>query len=155
MKLHELKPAPGAHRSKKRVGRGTGSGIGKTSGRGTKGTGARRQVPAWFEGGQMPLYRRLPKLKGFSNARFKVTYQPVNLDAIAKVFEAGATVDPIALQAKGLIHKAKDRVKVLGRGDIDKALTIKAHAFSGTAKEKIAAAGGTAETLPVRSTDTQ
>jgi len=147
MKLHHLKPAPGAHRSKKRVGRGTGSGIGKTSGRGTKGTGARNNVPAWFEGGQMPLYRRLPKLKGFSNERFKITYQPVNLDAIAKEFEAGAVVDPAALQAKGLIRKAKDRVKVLGRGKLDKTLTIKAHAFSNTAKDKIAAAGGTAETL--------
>lgn len=147
MKLHHLKPAPGAHKSKKRVGRGTGSGIGKTSGRGTKGTGARRQVPAWFEGGQMPLYRRLPKLKGFSNARFKVTYQPVNLDDIAEQFESGAVVDPIALEAKGLIRKSKDKVKVLARGDVDKALTVKAHAFSGAAKEKITAAGGSAETL--------
>jgi large subunit ribosomal protein L15 len=150
MKLHHLKPAPGAHKSKKRVGRGIGSGVGKTAGRGTKGTGARNKVPVWFEGGQMPLYRRLPKLKGFSNAPFKVEYQAVNLDAIGTLFSAGETVDPAALQAKGLIRKASGKVKVLGRGDISTALTIKAHAFSGTAKEKIAAAGGTVETLEGR-----
>lgn len=150
MKLHHLKPAPGAHKSKKRVGRGIGSGLGKTSGRGTKGTGARNQVPVWFEGGQMPLYRRLPKLKGFSNHPFKTVYQPVNLDAISERFTAGETVDPAALEAKGLIRKASDKVKVLGRGQLAVAVTIKAHAFSATAKDKIAAAGGTVETLEGR-----
>jgi len=147
MKLHHLKPAPGAHKTKKRVGRGIGSGVGKTAGRGTKGTGARNKVPVWFEGGQMPLYRRLPKLKGFSNHPFKVTYQPVNLDAISALFTAGEIVDPIALESKGLIRKANDKVKVLGRGELTVAVTVKAHAFSGAAKDKIAAAGGTAETL--------
>jgi large subunit ribosomal protein L15 len=104
-------------------------------------------VPVWFEGGQMPLYRRLPKLKGFSNHPFKVVYQPVNLDAISSLFTAGETVDPASLEAKGLIRKAKDKVKVLGRGNLTVAVTVKAHAFSGAAKDKIAAAGGSAEKL--------
>jgi large subunit ribosomal protein L15 len=150
MKLHHLKPAPGAHKPKKRVGRGIGSGLGKTAGRGTKGTGARNKVPVWFEGGQMPLYRRLPKLKGFSNHPFKTEYQPVNLDAIGERFTAGETVDPASLRQRGLIRKENAKVKILGRGELNVAVTIKAHAFSGTAKEKIAAAGGTVETLEGR-----
>lgn len=147
MKLHHLRPAPGAHRKKKRVGRGTGSGHGKTSTRGTKGTGARGTVPAWFEGGQMPLYRRLPKLKGFSNHPFKVEYQPVNLSSISERFTAGETVEPATLKAKGLVRTTRSKIKILGRGSLEVAVTIKAHAFSASAREKIAAAGGTVEQI--------
>lgn len=146
MKLHHLRPAPGAHKKAKRVGRGHGSGRGKTSGRGTKGTGARNTVPIWFEGGQMPLHRRLPKLGGFSNARFKVEYIPVNVEAL-NGFGAGATVDPAALRDKGVVRRGRGKVKILGRGDVTVALTVKAHAFSETAREKITAAGGTVEVL--------
>lgn len=146
MKLHHLRPAPGAHRKAKRVGRGHGSGKGKTSGRGTKGTGARNTVAPWFEGGQMPLHRRLPKLPGFSNARFKTEYVPVNLDALS-VFAAGSTVDPDALRAKGILRKKRSSVKILGSGELNVALTVKAHAFSESARAKITAAGGSVETL--------
>lgn len=146
MKLHHLRPAPGAHRKAKRVGRGHGSGRGKTSGRGTKGTGARNTVHPWFEGGQMPLQRRLPKLGGFSNERFKVEYIPVNVEALGK-FAAGATVDPAALRAQGVVREGRGQVKILGRGDVTVALTVKAHAFSETARAKITAAGGTVEVL--------
>lgn len=146
MKLHHLRPAPGAHKKARRVGRGHGSGRGKTSGRGTKGSGARTTVPVWFEGGQMPLQRRLPKLGGFSNARFKVTYLPVNVEALNS-FSSGATVTPEALRSAGLVRKSRGQVKILGRGDVTVALTVKAHAFSETAKAKITAAGGTVEVL--------
>lgn len=146
MKLHHLRPAPGAHTKAKRVGRGHGSGKGKTSGRGTKGTGARNTVHPWFEGGQMPLQRRLPKLAGFSNAIFKVTYQPVNVEAL-NAFAAGSTVDPDALRAKGIVRKSRGEVKILGRGDVSVALTVKAHAFSESARTKITAAGGSVEVL--------
>ena len=146
MKLHHLRPAPGAHKKARRVGRGHGSGRGKTSGRGTKGSGARTTVPVWFEGGQMPLQRRLPKLGGFSNARFKVTYLPVNVEALNK-FGAGATVTPESLRDAGLVRKSRGQVKILGRGDVSVALTVKAHAFSESAKAKITAAGGTVEVL--------
>ena len=146
MKLHHLRPAPGARRPKKRKGRGEAAGKGKTAGRGTKGTGARNTVPIWFEGGQMPIHRRLPKLGGFSNAPFKTTYQPVNVGDLAK-FDAGATVDPDALRARGVVRKSRGKVKVLGRGEISVALTVKAHAFSESAKAKITAAGGTVEVL--------
>lgn len=146
MKLHHLRPAPGAHKKARRVGRGHGSGRGKTSGRGTKGSGARTTVPVWFEGGQMPLQRRLPKLGGFSNARFKVTYLPVNVEALNS-FGSGATVTPEALRRAGLVRKSRGQVKILGRGDVTVALTVKAHAFSETAKAKITAAGGTVEVL--------
>ncbi len=146
MKLHHLRPAPGAHKKAKRVGRGHGSGKGKTSGRGTKGTGARNTVHPWFEGGQMPLQRRLPKRAGFSNAVFKKTYLPVNV-AELNDFGAGATVDPEALRAKGIVRKSRGDVKILGRGDVTVAITVKAHAFSETAREKITAAGGTVEVL--------
>jgi large subunit ribosomal protein L15 len=146
MKLHHLRPAPGAHKKAKRVGRGHGSGRGKTSGRGTKGSGARTTVPVWFEGGQMPLQRRIPKLGGFSNIPFKVTYLPVNVEQL-NTFGAGATVTPELLREKRLVRKSRGRVKILGRGDITVALTVKAHAFSDSAKEKITAAGGTIEVL--------
>ena len=146
MKLHHLRPAPGAHKKARRVGRGHGSGRGKTSGRGTKGTGARNTVQPWFEGGQMPLQRRLPKLGGFSNYRFKVTYLPVNVEDL-NTFGAGATVDPAALRDKGVIRKSRGEIKILGRGEVTVALTVKAHAFSETARNKITAAGGTAEVI--------
>src|SRR5437870_6723971 len=146
MKLHHLRPAPGAHRKTRRVGRGHGSGRGKTSGRGSKGTGARNTVAPWFEGGQMPLQRRLPKLGGFSNAPFKVEYTPVNVERLNS-FAAGTMVDPQALKTKGIVRKARERVKILGRGDVSVALTVKAHAFSESARQKITAAGGTVELL--------
>lgn len=145
MKLHHLRPAPGARTKARRVGRGHGSGRGKTSGRGTKGTGARNSVPAWFEGGQMPLSRRLPKLGGFTNPN-RVEYVPVNVEAL-NAFPAGATVDPDALRARGIVRRKGRQVKVLGRGDVTVALTVRAHAFSESARAKIAAAGGTVEVL--------
>ncbi len=144
MKLHHLKPAPGARKSRIRVGRGEGGKRGKTAGRGTKGTGARKNTPAWFEGGQMPLYRRLPKLKGFKN-RNKVTYVVVNVDRLGG-FTKGTTVGPDEMRAAGLI-KSRGKVKVLGEGTIDKALTVRAHAFSVGAIERIEAAGGTVEVI--------
>lgn len=145
MKLHHLRPAPGAHRRKIRVGRGEASGKGKTAGRGTKGTGARNTVPLWFEGGSMPLQRRLPKLGGFSSPN-RVEYTPVNVEALNR-FPAGSTVDPAVLREAGLVRKAKKPVKILGRGDVTVALTVKAHAFSESAQAKIAAAGGSIEKL--------
>jgi large subunit ribosomal protein L15 len=144
LKLHHLRPAPGAKTAKTRVGRGEGS-KGKTAGRGTKGTKARYQVPAAFEGGQMPLHMRLPKLKGFKN-RFRTEYQVVNLDKIADRFPQGGTVGVEDLVAKGLVRD-NNLVKVLGGGDLSVALQVTAHAFSGSAKEKITAAGGTATEL--------
>ena len=142
LKVHHLKPAPGSHTKKTRVGRGDGS-KGKTAGRGTKGTGARKNVPTYFEGGQMPYQRRVPKLKGFSNPNRK-EYAPVNIEVLATYFDAEVT--PEALYAHGLAHKGRP-VKVLGRGQLDKALTVRAHAFSAAAKAKIEAAGGRIETL--------
>ena len=139
LKVHHLRPAPGAHKPKTRVGRGEGS-KGKTAGRGTKGTKARYQVPVRFEGGQMPLHMRLPKLKGFKN-RFRTEYQVVNLDKIAERFPSGGTVGVEDLVGKGLVRD-NSLVKVLGGGDLSVALQVTAHAFSGSAKEKIAAAGG-------------
>lgn len=144
MKLHHLRPAPGAKTKATRVGRGHGSGKGKTSGRGTKGTGARNTVQPWFEGGQMPLARRLPKLGGFSNALFKDVYQAVNVEAL-NGFAAGTVVDPAALKDAGIVRRARDEIKILGRGELTVALTVKAHAFSKSAREKIAAAGGSVE----------
>jgi large subunit ribosomal protein L15 len=146
VKLHHLRPAPGARRPKRRKGRGEAAGRGKTAGRGTKGSGARTSVPIWFEGGQMPLHRRLPKLGGFSNAPFKVTYIPVNVEDLNR-FNAGSTVDPAVLRDRGVVRRTRGKVKILGRGEISVALTVKAHAFSESAKAKIAAAGGTAEVL--------
>lgn len=145
MKLHHLRPAPGAHQKAKRVGRGHGSGKGKTSGRGTKGSGARTTVPIWFEGGQMPLQRRLPKRAGFTN-RNRVEFHPINVEAL-NTFGAGTTVDPGVLRVRGLVRKSRGPVKILGRGEITVALTVRAEAFSQTARDKITAAGGTVEVL--------
>jgi large subunit ribosomal protein L15 len=139
LKLHHLRPAPGAKTAKTRVGRGEAS-KGKTAGRGTKGTKARYQVPSSFEGGQMPLHMRLPKLKGFKNP-FKVEFQVVNLDRIAALFPDGGTVGVEDLVAKGAVRDNAP-VKVLGSGEISVAVQVSAHAFSAAAKEKIAAAGG-------------
>jgi large subunit ribosomal protein L15 len=144
LKVHHLRPAPGAKTAKTRVGRGTGS-KGKTAGRGTKGTKARYQVPVGFEGGQMPLHMRLPKLKGFRN-RFGTTYQVVNAGRIAELFPQGGEVGPEELVAAGAVRKGA-LVKVLGTGDVDISLQVTAHAFSGSARDKIAAAGGTATEL--------
>jgi large subunit ribosomal protein L15 len=141
LKLHHLRPAPGAKTAKTRVGRGEAS-KGKTAGRGTKGTKARYQVPAAFEGGQMPIHMRLPKLKGFKNP-FKVDFQVVNLDRINELFPEGGAVTVEDLVAKGAVRKGQP-VKVLGQGDISVAVQVTADRFSGSAKEKIAAAGGTA-----------
>jgi large subunit ribosomal protein L15 len=145
LKIHHLRPAPGSHTPKTRVGRGEAS-KGKTAGRGTKGTKARGQVAGGFEGGQMPLHRRLPKLKGFSNLRFKTTYQVVNLDRLAALYPKGGDVGPEDLAAKGAV-RAGQLVKVLGSGDAVKGLRVTAHAFSATAREKITAAGGTVTEL--------
>ncbi len=139
LKVHHLRPAPGAHTPKTRVGRGEGS-KGKSAGRGTKGTGARKQVPASFEGGQMPLHMRVPKLKGFRNP-FRVEYQVVNLDRLAALFPEGGAVDPDGLAAKGAVRRGLP-VKVLGNGEVGVALQVSAHAFSGTAATKITSAGG-------------
>ena len=144
LKLHHLRPAPGAKTAKTRVGRGEGS-KGKTAGRGTKGTKARYQVPVAFEGGQMPIHMRLPKLKGFKNP-FKVTFQVVNLERIASLFPDGGTIGVDELVAKGAVRKGQP-VKVLGQGDLSVAVQVTADRFSGSAKEKIAAAGGTATEL--------
>jgi large subunit ribosomal protein L15 len=144
LKVHHLRPAPGAKTAKTRVGRGEGS-KGKTAGRGTKGTKARYQVPASFEGGQMPIHMRLPKLKGFKNP-FKVEFQVVNLDRINELFPEGGTVGVEDLVAKGAVRDGQP-VKVLGQGDISVAVQVSAHAFSASAKEKIAAAGGSATEL--------
>jgi len=141
LKLHHLRPAPGAKTAKTRVGRGEAS-KGKTSGRGTKGTKARYQVPAAFEGGQMPIHMRLPKLKGFKNP-FKVEFQVVNLDRINDLFPEGGDVTVESLVAKGAVRDGKP-VKVLGQGDISVKVDVTVQAFSGAAKEKIEAAGGTA-----------
>jgi large subunit ribosomal protein L15 len=145
MKVHELQPAPGSNKARKRVGRGIGGKGGKTAGRGTKGQKARNTIPASFEGGQMPLHMRVPKLKGFTNP-FRVEYQAINLDTI----EASGLdeVDPGSLYEKGLVGKAA-LVKVLGRGEVSRKVTVKAHAFSKSAEEAITAAGGTVERLPL------
>ena len=144
LKVHHLRPAPGAKKAKQRVGRGEAS-KGKTAGRGTKGTKARYQVPAAFEGGQMPIHMRLPKLKGFKN-RFRTEYQVVNLDKIVERFPDGGTIGVDDLVAKGLVRD-NNLVKVLGGGDLTVALQVTAHAFSGSAKEKITAAGGSVTEL--------
>lgn len=139
IKLHDLRPAKGANKPKTRVGRGEAS-KGKTAGRGTKGTKARKQVPAAFEGGQMPLHMRLPKLKGFKNPN-KVVFQVVNVADLAEAFPKGGEVSVADLVAKGLVRKNQP-VKVLGNGDISVAVNVTANKFSGSAKEKIEAAGG-------------
>ena len=140
LKLHHLRPAPGAKTAKTRVGRGEGS-KGKTAGRGTKGTKARYQVPVAFEGGQMPIHMRLPKLKGFRNP-FKVEFQVVNLDRINELFPEGGSITVEDLVSKGAVRDGHP-VKVLGQGDITVSVQVTATAFSSSAKEKIEAAGGT------------
>jgi large subunit ribosomal protein L15 len=145
IKVHHLRPAPGAKTAKTRVGRGEGS-KGKTAGRGTKGTKARYQVPARFEGGQMPLHMRLPKMKGFKNKN-KVVFQVVNLDRLAELFPNGGEIGPLELADAGAVRRGQP-VKVLGSGELGGvALQVSAHAFSESAKEKIAAAGGSATEL--------
>jgi large subunit ribosomal protein L15 len=145
MKLHHLRPAEGASKDRKRVGRGRAGVRGKTAGRGTKGTGARKDVPAWFEGGQMPLQRRVPKLKGFTNPNRR-EFAVVNVAVLGTYYPAGTEVTPEALYQHGLVHKGLP-VKILARGELDHALTVKAHAFSAAAKAKIEQAGGSAEVL--------
>ena len=145
MKLNELKPADGARSKEKRVGRGRSSGHGKTSTRGQKGQHARNTTRPGFEGGQMPLVRRIPKLGGFKNID-KVYFELVNVGNLND-FKTGAAVDPAVLCEKGLIKKADKQVKILGDGDIKVAVNVKAHAFSKSAKSKIEAAGGSAEEI--------
>ena len=144
IKVHDLKPAPGSKRPKRRVGRGIAGKGGKTAGRGMKGQGARDTIKPGFEGGQLPLAQRIPKLKGFKNP-FRVEYVVVNLDTLAD-FD-GDQVNPDTLRAKGLVHK-HGLVKVLGRGELTRKLTVRAHAFSASARQAIESAGGTVEVIP-------
>jgi len=148
MKLHDLRPDEGAKKNRKRVGRGISAGQGKTAGRGTKGTGARRGggKGPYFEGGQLPLVRRLPFKRGFNNI-FRIEYQEVNLDTLAERFAAGDTVTPETLAEKGLIRKAEQPVVILGRGELNIKLAVKAHRFSKSAQEQIEKAGGSVETI--------
>ncbi|MCI7551206.1 MAG: 50S ribosomal protein L15 [Actinomycetaceae bacterium] len=139
IKIHDLRPAPGSNKAKTRVGRGEGS-KGKTAGRGTKGTKARYQVRAGFEGGQMPMHMRLPKLRGFKNPN-KVVFQVVNLDQLSELFADGGKITVDDLVAKGAVRSG-ERVKVLGNGDISAKVDVEVHAWSASAKEKIEAAGG-------------
>jgi large subunit ribosomal protein L15 len=145
VKIHDLAPAPGANRSRKRVARGIGGKGGKTAGKGTKGQKARDTVPAWFEGGQLPLVQRVPKKRGFKNP-FRVEYAVVNLDALEAA--EGSDIDPGTLRSQGLVHK-HGLVKVLGRGELTRKINVKAHAFSKSAEDAITAAGGTIEKLPL------
>ena len=147
MSLNNLRPPKGAKHAKKRVGRGPGSGHGKTASRGSKGAKSRSgfRFKRGFEGGQMPLHRRVPK-RGFHNP-FRTEYAVVNLDTLAERFEAGVSVTPELLREQGLVRESGKLIKVLGRGDITKALTVRAHKFSGSAAGKIAAAGGVAEVI--------
>lgn len=154
LRLHDLAPPPGSARKRRRVARGTAGKGGKTAGRGTKGARARGTIPAWYEGGQLPLHMRVPKQKGFKNP-FRVSYQPVNLDTLA---ECGLDdITPEALLERGLVSKgrkgstgasASAMVKVLGRGEINRPVSVKAHAFSASARAAIEAAGGSVEILP-------
>lgn len=150
MRLHDLKPRPGAKHRRKRLGQGESSGHGKTSGRGGKGQTARSgsSIRIGFEGGQMPLIRRIPK-RGFNNARFATLYIPVNVTAL-NVFEEGARVDESTLRAAGLVNGRGDGVKVLGDGDLSRKLTVCAHAFSSSARAKIEAKGGTCELVAAK-----
>ena len=151
MKLHDLHPAEGAKKSRKRVGRGISAGQGKTAGRGTKGQKARSggNVPPYFEGGQLPLVRKLPFVRGYNFFNpYKVEFEPVNLDELAARFEEGDEVSPKTLAAVGLIKHEDDLVVVLGRGEIDRALEIRAHRISESARTKVEEAGGSVELLP-------
>ncbi len=154
MRLHDLKPRPGARHRRKRLGQGESSGHGKTSGRGGKGQTARSgsSIRIGFEGGQMPLIRRIPK-RGFNNARFATRYLPVNVDALNR-FEDGARVDESALRAAGLANGNADGVKILGDGELSKKLTVSASAFSAAARAKIEAKGGTCEILSRKPAET-
>jgi large subunit ribosomal protein L15 len=153
MKLHELRPAEGSTKKRKRVGRGISAGQGKTAGRGTKGQGARSGggKGQYFEGGQLPLVRRLPFKRGFNNI-FRIEYQEVNVDDLANAFGAGDVVTPVELAAKGLIRKPTDPVVILGRGELGVALSVQAHRFSKSAQQKIEQAGGSVETLELELT---
>ena len=146
MKLGELHAPKGANRPRKRVGRGIGSGNGKTCGRGAKGQRARGSVPAGFEGGQTPLHKRLPQKRGFTN-RFRKEYAIVNLGRLATVFESGAEVTPEILLERRIVRKLKHGIKILGVGELSHPLTVRAHGFSKSAEEKLRAAGGTAEVI--------
>ena len=149
MKLNDLRPDPGSKKKRKRVGRGISAGQGKTAGRGTKGQNARSGggVPPYFEGGQLPLARRLPYKRGFNRPN-KIIYQPVNVVDLAG-FEEGTEVDPVVLTVVGLLQSPEEPVVILGVGEIDVALTIRAHRFSKSARKKIEDAGGTVEILPL------
>lgn len=145
IKIHHLRPAPGSKTDKTRVGRGEGS-KGKSAGRGTKGSKARKNIPAWFEGGQIAIHMKLPKMKGFRNKN-KVVFQVVNLDRLAELFPDGGDVGPLELVSAGAVRKGQP-VKVLGTGELGGvALNLTAHAFSGAAREKVVAAGGSARVL--------
>ena len=146
MQLHELAPAPGSHRGRRRVARGTGGKGGKTAGRGTKGQKARTQVKPGFEGGQLPLTQRIPKLRGFANP-FRVEYNVVNLDDLERLAPEGGTVTPEILKESGAVHH-KGLVKVLGRGELTRKLSVSAHAFSASAREAIERAGGSVTVVP-------
>ena len=148
MKLHELRPAKGSKKRRQRAGRGDSSGRGKTAGRGTKGQKARSggNLPPYFEGGQLPLVRRLPRRRGFTNI-FKTQFTAVNLDRLNERFDEGDEVNPTTLTEVGLIKSLDELVKVLGRGNLEKPLTVRAHGFSASARSKIEAAGGSAEEL--------
>ena len=148
MKLNELQRNIGATPAKKRVGRGPGSGLGKTAGRGENGQKSRSgaSIPAWFQGGQTPLYRRVPK-RGFNNARFRTEYATINLSDLNKYFNDGEEVTPEILKEKGIIKQQLCGVKVLGNGELEKKLTIKANRFSSSAVTKIESAGGKAEVI--------
>lgn len=145
MKLHHLRPAEGAVRKRRRVGRGKAAGQGKTAGRGTKGYNARHNPKPGFEGGQMPLQRRIPKLKGFTNPN-RVEYAVVNVEKLGQAFDAGTEVTPDLLRDRGMVRRSLP-VKVLGQGELDRALTVRAHAVSTSARAKIEQAGGTVELL--------
>lgn len=153
MKLHDLRPDPGAKKKKTRVGRGISAGKGKTAGRGTKGQGARSGggKGPYFEGGQLPLVRRLPFKRGFTNI-FRIEYQEVNVDVLEEKFEAGETVNPQILAERGLVRDAEKPVAILGRGDLSKKLTVHAHRFTKSAAEKIGNAGGATEKIELKLT---
>jgi large subunit ribosomal protein L15 len=145
MKVHELRPPPGSTRARRRVGRGIGGKGGKTAGRGTKGQGARDTIPMGFEGGQLPLMQRIPKLRGFKNP-FRIEYTPVNVGALAAI--EGDSVDVDGLVGLGLAHKG-DLVKILGGGELSRAIRVEAHAFSKSAEAAISAAGGSTTVVPL------
>lgn len=147
MKPNDLRPAEGAHKRAVRVGRGEGSGKGKTTGRGTKGTKARGKVHQWFEGGQMPLTRRVPKLKGFKNPN-PIAYGAVNVGVLGEL--DADEIGPDELHAAGLVHKRDKLIKILGDGELSKKMTVRAHAFSRSAREKIEGAGGTIEVIDIK-----